>query len=199
MENTTKAVVENKVAEKKAVEKKEVKKFDYKAVAEATEKAFKSDARVEVIADTNKENPSALAYDDYKFIHFYTPGTEKDLFQLYISKKGAKFIIRLAAADYLDKSVERKVEEKTITNKAGEKQKKPIHVTVQCPIEAISDVAGKIIDAYASIPAKEPKAKKKAEKKTAEPEKVVEKKAEPKKEPKKATVAKRPEKKVVNK
>lgn len=151
---TTAPKTEKKVAEKKPAEKKaEPKpKADYKAIAESIEKAFKADKSVDVIADTNREYPKSVTYTDYSFIHFYNPGTEKDMFQLYITGKSGKFIIKGTAADYLDKSVEY-----TPSNR---------YILVKCPIDLIPEVAKKVIAACQSIPAKEKPTK--ATKKTTE-------------------------------
>ena len=150
--------------ETKAVEKKVAVKTDYKAVAENIEKAFKADKRVDVIADSNREYPKSVTYTDYSFIHFYNPGTEKDMFQLYITGKNGKFIIKGTAADYLDKTVEF-----TPSNR---------YILVKCPIDLIPEVADKVIAACQSVPAKEKPAKaekKSAEKKTTKKTKVTEK------------------------
>ena len=159
---TKKAVVEKTVAPK--TEKKVAVKTDYKAVAENIEKAFKADKRVDVIADSNREYPKSVTYTDYSFIHFYNPGTEKDMFQLYITGKSGKFIIKGTAADYLDKTVEY-----TPSNR---------YILVKCPIDLIPEVADKVIVACQSVPAKEKPAKaekKSAEKKTTKKTKVIEK------------------------
>lgn len=162
----TQEVAEKKVApktvapktEKKVEKKAEPKpKTDYKAVAESIEKAFKADKSVEVIADSNREHPKSVTYTDYSFIHFYIPGTEKDMFQLYITGKSGKFIIKGTAADYLDKSVEY-----TPSNR---------YILVKCPINLIPEVAKKIIAACQSVPVKEKPVK-------AEKTKATEKKAE---------------------
>lgn len=189
-----KTVTTKSVATTKAVEtKNQTPKFDMRAAAEKIEAAFKTSKDVDVIADSNRETPSAITYDDYRFIHFYNPGTEKDMFQLYISSKSGKFIIRTTAAEYLDKSVEQKAAEKKVKG-----EKKIIHVVVTCPIDLVPDVAKKIITAYQSIPAKPVKEKKaKAAEKPAAP---VEKKTTKKPAEKKATVAKKPApKKAANK
>ena len=144
---TEKKAVATKPAEKKPAEKKaEPKpKADYRAIAESIEKAFKADKNVDVIADSNREYPKSVTYTDYSFIHFYNPGTEKDMFQLYITGKSGKFIIKGTAADYLDKSVEY-----TPSNR---------YILVKCPIDLIPEVAKKVIAACQSIPAKEKPAK----------------------------------------
>ena len=183
-----------KPATTKAVEtKNQTPKFDMRAAAEKIEAAFKTNKDVDVIADSNRETPSAITYDDYRFIHFYNPGTEKDMFQLYISSKSGKFIIRTTAAEYLDKSVEQKAAEKKVKG-----EKKIIHVVVTCPIDLVPDVAKKIITAYQSIPAKPVKEKKaEAAEKPAAP---AEKKTTKKPAEKKATVVKKPApKKAANK
>ena len=157
----TKVVAEKKVApksvapktekpvtktEKKVEKKAEPKpKADLKAIAESIEKAFKADKSVDVIADSNRQYPKSVTYTDYSFIHFYNPGTEKDMFQLYITGKSGKFIIKGTAADYLDKSVEY-----TPSNR---------YILVKCPIDLVPEVAKKIIVACQSIPAKEKPAK----------------------------------------
>lgn len=155
----TKKAVATKPAEKKAEPKP---KTDYKAIAENIEKAFKADKSVDVIADTNREYPKSVTYTDYSFIHFYNPGTEKDMFQLYITGKSGKFLIRKSAAEFLDKSIEQKPAEKTVKG-----EKKIIHIEVKCPVEAVPEVAKKIIAAYQSVPAKAEKPAK-ATKKTTE-------------------------------
>lgn len=152
---TTKVVAEKKVApvktvapktEKKVEKKAEPKpKADLKAIAESIEKAFKADKSVDVIADSNRQYPKSVTYTDYSFIHFYNPGTEKDMFQLYITGKSGKFIIKGTAADYLDKSVEY-----IPSNR---------YILVKCPIDLVPEVAKKIIAACQSIPAKEKPAK----------------------------------------
>jgi len=161
---TTAPKTEKKVAEKKAEPKP---KTDYKAIAENIEKAFKADKSVDVIADTNREYPKSVTYTDYSFIHFYNPGTEKDMFQLYITGKSGKFLIRKSAAEFLDKSIEQKPAEKTVKG-----EKKIIHIEVKCPVEAVPEVAKKIIAAYQSVPAKAEKPAKATKKST---EKKVEK------------------------
>ena len=137
-------------------------KFDAKAVAEKIEAAFKTDKAVDVIADTKLDKPTGFSYNEYSFIHFYKKGTQRDMFQLYTSSKGARFIIRTTAAEFLDKTVEATPAEKMVKG-----EKRIIHVIVKCSIEDISDVAKKIISAYQSVPAKPAKEKPvKAEKTT---------------------------------
>ena len=189
MENTKNVVAkkEAKVAEKKAVEK-----FDYKGFAESIEKAFKSDKSVDVIADTNRETPKAFAQPEYRYIHFYNPGTEKDMFGMYLrSKSQTRFSLSLSVEDFLDNDL-------TIVpviKKRGEEKRK-IAIDVVCDNADAVAVAQKIISAY--IKRNTTKAEAKAEKKPAAEK--PEKKAPTKKaEPKKATVAKRPAKKAANK
>ena len=159
--------MENKTA--KEVTKKEVVKkqaIDFKALAEQIEDAFGKQDIVDVIADTNlPKGPKYTTLAEYRMVHFYKPGTDKDLFQLISTSKGATFIIRNNAAEYLDKSLTLKPAEKTVTVK-GEKVKKVIHhlVLTETNFEVIVDAAKKIIQAYQSIPAKTEK----VEKKTAE-------------------------------
>ena len=137
-------------------------KFDAKAVAEKIEAAFKTDKAVDVIADTKLDKPTGFSYNEYSFIHFYKKGTQKDMFQLYTSSKGARFIIRTTAAEFLDKTIEATPAEKMVKG-----EKRIIHVIVKCSIEDISAVAKKIISAYQSVPAKPAKEKPvKAEKTT---------------------------------
>ena len=162
---TEKKVVEKQPAEKKAEPKP---KTDYKAVAESLEAAFKSDKTVDVIADTNKQNPKSVTYTEYTYIHFYKKGTEKDLFGCYLIGKGrTRFALNLAVEDQLDgldvTTVEKKIK--------GEKRK--VAVDVICKNEDAVVVAKKIISAYQNIPAKEKPAKaekptKATEKKTTE-------------------------------
>jgi len=184
--------MENKTAKKvvaKAVDKKEVKKFDYKAVAESFEAAFKNDARVTVIADTKLENPKSNTYSDYTYVHFFKSGTQKDMFGCYLIGKGrTRFALSLAVAEYIKGLPVQPVEKKI----KGEK--KLVAIDVICANEDAVNVANTIIEAYASIPVKS--------------KKEIAEKSEPKKEKKpatskKATVAKHPakatEKKAVNK
>lgn len=190
MENTTKTT--------KVAEKKEVKKFDYKAVAESMEKSFKADKRVDVIADTKLETPKSNTYSEFTYIHFFKPGTQKDMFGCYLIGKGrTRFALSLAVAEYIKGLPVQPVEKKI----KGEK--KLVAIDVICANEDAVDVANTIIDAYASIPVKPKKEKPaKAEKKPAEKKsetKAVEKKAPVKKSTTKTTVAKRPTKKTSTK
>lgn len=181
--------MENKTA-KEVVAKKEVKKFDYKAVAESMEKSFKADKRVDVIADTKLETPKSNTYSDFTYIHFFKPGTQKDMFGCYLIGKGrTRFALSLAVAEYIKGLPVQPVEKKI----KGEK--KLVAIDVICANEDAVDVANTIIEAYASIPAKPKKEKSaKADPKKSETE-AVEKKAPVKKSTPKTTVAKRPAKK----
>ncbi len=193
IKNETKTTEKKAVATapKKAVEKKEPKpKTDFKAIAEGIESAFKADKTVDVVADSKLDTPKAISYEDFRFIHFYNPGTEKDMFQLYITGKSGKFIIRKQATEFLDKDVKF-----TNVGKTVKGEKKIIHATIMCPIELVPEVAKKIIAAYQQIPAKV-----KAEKPAKAEKKATEKKpAEKKAEPKKVTAKKAEPKKVANK
>ena len=168
---TVKAVADKKVAEKKVVEK-----FDYKALAEKIEADFKTDKTVDVVADTNRDYPRSMTENDYRYIHFYNPGTEKNMFGLYIKKDKALFAVSTKVGAYLDKSL-------TVTPnvKKIKGEEKTTFLIVSCDYAGITDTAKKIIAAYAQKPAK-------AEKK------VVDKKVEKKPAEKKTTT-----KKVANK
>lgn len=168
----TQEVAEKKVApktvapktEKKAVEKKP--KADYKAIAETVEKAFKSDKTVDVIADTNMEFPRSTTEDDYKYIHFFKPGTEKNMFGCYIqTATTTKFAITGKVVEYLDKSVKATPVVKKIKD-----VEKIAYYVVECKNEEIVDVAKKIIPAYQQMVLAKPK--------KAEKTKATEKKAE---------------------
>ncbi len=196
IKNATKTTEKKAVATapKKAVEKKEPKpKTDFKAIAEGIESAFKADKTVDVKADTSLNDPRALSESDYRYIHFYNPGTEKHMFGCYLIGKGrVRFALSLKVEEFLSKDL-------TITpvlkaKKKGEEKRK-VAIDVICDVADAADVAKKIISAYQQIPAKV-KAEKpaKAEKKTTE-KKPAEKKAEPKK----VTAKKAEPKKVANK
>ena len=143
---------------------------------------------VDVIADTNLETPTALSYEEYRFIHFYRKGTTKDLFQLYITGKTGEFFVRKQAAEFLGDDVEKKPAMKKIKG-----EQKVIHVIVKCPIDTVPAVAEKILVACAEndkLVAQQKEAKE-AEKKAAKKEKA---------EAKKETKAKeKTEKKAANK
>lgn len=187
--NVENTVVENRVATKKAT-------IDFKALAEGVENAFGKIDTVDVIADSNlPKGPKYTTVAEYRLVHFYKPGTDKDMFQLITNSKGATFIVRNKAIEYIDKALTIKPIEKKITVK-GEKVQKVIHHEVSCDLQDIADIAKKIISAYQSIPV--------VEKKKAEPKKKSEPKAEKKateKKPaaKKNNVAKRPAKKTAPK
>lgn len=160
------------VAEKKAVEKQP--KIDKKAVAEKLEATFKSDKTVDVVADTNREYAKSVTYQDYSYIHFYNPGTEKDMFGCYLIGKGkVRFALSMAVAEFLDASLTVKPVFKKIKD-----EKRQVAIDVICDIQDAADVAKKIISAYQSKPAKAEKSEKKAvEKKPAAEKKTVAKKA----------------------
>ena len=179
--------MENKTV--KEVTKKEAKvAFDYKALAESIEKAFKSNKSVDVVVDTKLEKgPQNTCEADYRYIHFYNPGTTKNMFGLYIKKNVAKFAVASYLAGVLDKSL-------TVTpvvkkNKSGEAR--TAYLVVSCAYADIQTTAEKIISAYQSNPKVKTEKKAKAEKPAAE-KKSTAKKAEPKK-----SIAKRPAKKAV--
>ena len=188
---------------KKEVQVVETKaaKVDRKVLAESIEKAFKDNKVVDVIADTNLENPTGLSYEDYRFIHFYRKGTTKDLFQLYITGKTGEFYVRKQAAEFLGEDVEKRNATKKIKGEV-----KVIHVIVKAPIDTVPAVADKILVACAeNDKALEQKKAEKAEaKKKAKEEKKAEKKAKVEEKPKKAPAnkteaTKKTEKKAANK
>lgn len=183
------------MAKEKEVQVVETKaaKVDRKVLAESIETAFKENKVVDVIADTNLETPTALSYEDYKFIHFYRKGTTKDLFQLYITGKTGEFFVRKQAAEFLGDDVEKKPAMKKIKG-----EQKVIHVIVKCPIDTVLEVAEKILAACAENDKLVAKAKeeKEAEKKAAKAKKAEAKKKEPKKETK---AKEKTEKKAANK
>lgn len=152
-------------------------KTDYKSVAEKMEKAFKDIKSVDVIADTNLENPKSDSYTEYTYIHFFNPGTKKDMFGCYlIGKNRTRFALSLSVEDKLEGLDVTPVEK----NIKGEKKK--VAVDVICANEDAVVVAKKIISAYqqSKKTAETPKAEKKpvSEKK---PAAKAEKKPAPKK------------------
>ena len=154
--------------EKTNVATKEVKtvkavKTDYKSVAEKLEKAFKDIKSVDVVADTNLENPKSDSYTEYTYIHFFNPGTKKDMFGCYlIGKNRTRFALSLSVEDKLEGL------DVTPVEKSIKGEKKKVAVDVICANEDAVVVAKKIISAYQSN-AKKPAAEKKvAEKKPAE-------------------------------
>lgn len=157
----TKAV--NKSVEKKAEPKTEKPKADYKAIAENVEKVFKSDKTVDVIADSNMEYPRSTTEGDYKYIHFFNPGTEKNMFGCYIqTATTTKFAISNKVVEYLDKSVKAVPVVKKIKD-----VEKTAYYVVECKNEEIVDIAKKIIPAYQQMVLAKPK-KTKVEKKSTE-------------------------------
>ena len=174
--NVTTQEVATKATEKAV--KTATPKTDYKAVAEKIEKAFKDIKSVDVIADTNLDEPKSFAQKEYRYIHFFNPGTKKDMFGCYqIGKNRIRFALSLSVENQLDGLDVQPVEKKI----KGEKKK--VAVDVICNSEDAVVVAKKIISAYQSKPAAE--------------KKVVEKKPAEKKPAAKAT--KTTTKKVVNK
>ena len=145
--------------EVKVVETK-VAKVDRKALAEKIEAAFKKNNSVDVIADTNLENPKGMSYEEYRFIHFYKPGTQKDLFQLYITGNAGTFYVKTKVAEYLDEDIEK--------TPALKKQKNgEVRVNlylIKTPIDNVPSMAEKILVACAE--SEKAIEQKKAEKKT---------------------------------
>lgn len=185
--------MENKTVETKKVTKATV---DFKALCESTEDAFGKIDTVDVIADTNlPKGPKYTTVAEWRMVHFYKPGTDKDMFQLIMNSKGATFIVRNKAIEYLDKTLTKNPVEKKVTVK-GEKVVRVIHHEVTCDLKDIVATAKKIVTAYQSIPVEEPKTKKKAEKAISAEPKKAEKKPAPKKAEPKKNIAKRPKKAV---
>jgi len=194
--------------EKVKVVETKVAKVDRKTLAERIEAAFKKNSSVDVIADTNLENPTGMSYEEYRFIHFYKPGTQKDLFQLYITGNSGTFYVRTKVAEFLGKDVEKVPSMKKQKN--GE-VKVNLYL-IKAPIDDVPAVAEKILDAcakndeaVAKIRAEKEAAKeaKKAEKQATN-EKVEKETKEVKPEPKKKAPAKtqakeKTEKKAANK
>lgn len=134
-------VAEVKVAEEIKAEVKKVVKLDLKELSSEVEKHFTNNKVVDVIADTRLDNPTALTYDDYKFLHFYKKGTTKDLFQGYLGKT-CTFIIRTSVSEFLGEDVVTKEIHKKVKG-----EDKVIHIEVKCPIDTVNEVAEKIIEA----------------------------------------------------
>ena len=178
MSETTKK--NTKVATKE-VAKKEVKKeavkvaYDFKALAESMENAFKADKRVDVVADTKlPKGPQNTTEAEWRYVHFYNPGTEKNIFGCYVQTKDyTKFSMCLKVEPFLDKSLKT---EKVMKKVKGEK--KPVYLVVSCPNADVIPTAKKILEGFEKYRAAAP-AKKQTEKKPA-----AEKKAEPKKQTK---------------
>ena len=149
--------MENKTVEtKKETAKKEVVKFDFKGFANSVVTAFQSDTRVDVIADTDMpKGPRNTTLAEYRYIHFFKSGTEKNMFGCYIVSNGkVRFALNLAVEQYLDAGLTKKDVQKTVK---GEKKK--VAVDVYCDIQDAISVAQLIVTAYQSIPAKETKKK----------------------------------------
>ena len=192
MSETTK---NTKVAEVKEVAKKEVKKaakvaYDFKALAESMEDAFKADTRVDVVADSKlPRGPQNTTEADWRYVHFYNPGTEKNMFGCYVqTKEYTKFSMPLKVESYLDKSLKIEQVIKTVKGK-----KKPVYLVVSCPNGDVIDTAKKILEGFEKYRAATPA---KAEKKPVEKKAPAEKKPAPKKQ---TTAKKTTTKKVVNK
>lgn len=192
--------------EKVKVVETKVARVDRKTLAERIEAAFKKNSSVDVIADTNLENPTGMSYEEYRFIHFYKPGTQKDLFQLYITGNSGTFYVRTKVAEFLGKDVEKVPSMKKQKN--GE-VKVNLYL-IKTPIDDVPAVAEKILEACTK--SDEAVEKIKAEKEAAKEAKKAEKQAtkekaekkETKPEPKKKAPAKteakeKTQKKVANK
>ena len=180
--------------EKKNVKEVATKKatVDFKATANSIVSAFQSNKSVDVIADTDMpQGPRNTTMAEYRYIHFFKPGTTKDMFGCYIVSKGrVRFALNLAVEQYLDKGLDKKDVEKTVK---GEKRK--VAVDVYCDIADAIATAKLIVGAYQSIPVIEKKVKK-SEPKQSPAKKATEKKAEKKPAAKKNITAKRPKKAV---
>ena len=187
----TKKVATKEVAEKKAAAKVA---YDFKALAESMENAFKADKRVDVVADSKlPRGPQNTTEAEWRYVHFYNPGTEKNMFGCYVqTKEYTKFSMPLKVEPYLDKSL--KVEQ---VMKKIKDVKKPVYLVVSCPNADVITTAKKILEAFEKYRAAAP-AKKVAEKK-AEPKQEKKAPAEKKPAPKQTTAKKTTAKKVVNK
>ena len=186
--------------EKVKVVETKVARVDRKVLAEKIEAAFKKNSSVDVIADTNLENPTGVSYEDYRFIHFYKPGTQKDLFQLYITGNSGTFYVRTKVAEFLGKDVEKVPSMKKQKN--GE-VKVNLYL-IKTPIDDVPKTAEKILEACAKsdeavAKIKADKEAKKAEKKASKGE-AEETKTQPKKKaPAKTQAKEQKEKKAANK
>ena len=199
--NTVKEITHNEVQTRKEIiimeKTKEVKKatIDFKATANSIVSAFQSNKNVDVIADTDMEKgPRNTTMAEYRYIHFFKPGTTKDMFGCYIVSKGrVRFALNLAVEQYLDKGLSKKDVEKTVK---GEKRK--VAVDVYCDIQDAISTAKLIVAAYQSIPVIEKKVKKAEPKQTPakKAEKVKTEKAKKPAAPKKNITAKRSKKAV---
>ena len=191
--------------EVKVVETK-VARIDRKTLAENIEAAFKKNSLVDVIADTNLENPTGISYEEYRFIHFYKPGTQKDLFQLYITGTSGTFYVRTKVAEFIDPAIEKVPSMKKQKN--GEVKVNLYLIKVL--IDDVPKVAEKILEACTKSDEAIAKAKtdkeaekqaKKEEKQAAKKEvteKAIEEKPK-KKAPKKTEAKEKTEKKAANK
>jgi len=183
-------------------------KVDRKTIAENIEQAFKDNKMMDVVADTNLENPTGLSYEDYKFIHFYKKGTTKDLFQLYITGKTGTFYVRTVVAEHLGKDVE-----KTPAMKKQKDGSMKVNLfLVKAPIDTVPTVAEKILDACIENEkmVEQIKAQKDAEKAAQKEAKKAEKeakkqatekketKSQPKKKAEKTAAKEKTQKKVAN-
>ena len=186
--------------EKVKVVETKVAKVDRKTLAERIEAAFKKNSSVDVIADTNLENPTGMSYEEYRFIHFYKPGTQKDLFRLYITGNSGTFYVRTKVAEFVGKDVE--IVPSMKKQKNGE-VKVNLYL-IKAPIDDVPAVAEKILEACAKNDEmvnkiKAEKEAKKVEKKATKKE-AEEVKTEPKKKaPAKTQAKEQKEKKVANK
>lgn len=153
----------------KEVTKKEVKRVDYKAVAENLEKAFKANKSVEVIADTRLDEPASI-YPEYSYVHFFKPGTKKNMFGCYMQGKNkTRFAISNKLVGFVDPGLKAFPNIKTVKG-----EKKTTFYIVECANADVVGVGQKILDAYmqmisakqAEKPAKAEKEKKSAASKT---------------------------------
>lgn len=161
----------SKATSAKAKVKAEKPKANYKALAESVEKAFKSDKTVDVVADTKMSTPKSNIEDEYKYIHFFNPGTEKNMFGCYIqTATTTKFAVSTKVQEYLDKSLNVKPVVKKVKG-----VERVAYLVVECGNDAIVETAKKIIPAYQQMILA--KATKKAEKAKAEKPKTEKKPA----------------------
>lgn len=145
----------------KEVVKKEVKKVDYKAVAESLEKSFKTDKRVDVIADTRLEEPASI-YPEYSYVHFFKPGTKKNMFGCYMQGKNkTRFAISNKLVGFVDPGLKAFPNIKTVKG-----EKKTTFYIVECANDDVVGVGQKILEGYMSmVSAKQAEKPVKAEKK----------------------------------
>ena len=189
MSNTTvKTTKATKEVAKKEVKKEAVKvAYDFKALAESMENAFKADKRVDVVADTKlPKGPQNTTESDWRYVHFYNPGTEKNMFGCYVqTKEYTKFSMPLKVEQYLDKSLKTEQVIKTVKDK-----KKPVYLVVSCPNTEVISTAKKILEGFEKYRAAAPAKKEKAEKKPVEKKAPAEKKPATKATQKKVAKAK---------